>query len=64
GRQLSQLTHAEAPWRDARGDLAPGERGSRVIEPGAIQDYYSGLDQNSDATSVDELVTRTVDASR
>ncbi|MHB1772042.1 MAG: Panacea domain-containing protein [Acidimicrobiales bacterium] len=64
GRQLSQLTHAEAPWRDARGDLAPGERGNRVIDPGAIQDYYSGIDQNSDATSVDELVARPVDASR
>ena len=55
GRQLSQLTHREAPWRVARGDLGPGERGNRVIEPAAMQDYYSALDQSDEATFVDQL---------
>jgi uncharacterized phage-associated protein len=57
GRQLSQLTHRETPWRKARGDLAPGERGSRIIDPGDMQDYYSGLDQSDQATPVDDLAT-------
>lgn len=55
GRQLSQLTHREEPWRVARGDLGPGERGSRVIEPATMQDYYSALDQSDEATPVDQL---------
>ena len=55
GRQLSQLTHGETPWRNARGDLAPGERGSRIIDPGDMQDYYSGVDQSDQATLVDDL---------
>ncbi|MGH9091436.1 MAG: Panacea domain-containing protein [Acidimicrobiales bacterium] len=55
GRQLSALTHRERPWRDARGDLAPGERGDRVITPGDIADYYAGLDQDETATPVEDL---------
>ncbi len=55
GRQLSRLTHNEAPWRDARGALGPGERGHSVIAPGAMQDYYSGIDQSEEATLVSDL---------
>ena len=55
GRQLSHLTHGEAPWLKARGDLGPGERGSRAIDLEDMQDYYSGLDQSQDATPVEEL---------
>jgi uncharacterized phage-associated protein len=40
---LSDLTHAENPWREARGTLAPGERGSRLISHAAMHEYYSGL---------------------
>jgi uncharacterized phage-associated protein len=55
GRQLSLLTHREAPWRDARHGLAPGDRGTRVIEPAAMQDYYLWLDQSEDAEPVAEM---------
>lgn len=40
---LSDLTHNEAPWREARGSLAPGERGSEVITLDSMLRYYSGL---------------------
>ncbi|HEX9737104.1 MAG TPA: type II toxin-antitoxin system antitoxin SocA domain-containing protein [Thermoanaerobaculia bacterium] len=40
---LSDLTHLEAPWRDARAGLAPGERGSREITHAAMAEYYSSL---------------------
>src|SRR5262249_21516885 len=31
GQWLSELTHRESPWRDARKGLAPGERGNNEI---------------------------------
>lgn len=40
---LSDLTHMEDPWKNARFGLAPGERGNRVIEHAAMMDYYSSL---------------------
>jgi len=40
---LSDLTHREAPWRDARAGLAPGERGSTEISHAAMAEYYGSL---------------------
>lgn len=40
---LSELTHREAPWRDARLGLLPGERGSQEIDHAAMAEYYAGL---------------------
>ena len=40
---LSDLTHREAPWLNARKGLRLGERGSRVISPADMVEYYSGL---------------------
>jgi uncharacterized phage-associated protein len=40
---LSDLTHMENPWKDARKGLVPGERGCREITHAAMAEYYSGL---------------------
>lgn len=40
---LSELTHNEAPWINAREGLAPGQRGTREITTASMMDYYSGL---------------------
>ena len=40
---LSDLTHAEDPWRDARRGLGAGERGNVPITHAAMAEYYSGL---------------------
>lgn len=40
GQELSERTHAEAPWVDARGDLEPAARGSEIIAKDAIAEYY------------------------
>lgn len=40
---LSDLTHAEKPWKDARGDLSPGERGTSEITQAAMAEYYGSL---------------------
>lgn len=44
---LSNLTHEEAPWRDARRGLASAERGDTVITHEAMREYYSVLAQNN-----------------
>lgn len=40
---LSELSHREAPWRDARRGLAAGERGSAPISRASMAEYYGGL---------------------
>ena len=40
---LSDLTHQEKPWRDARKGLAPGEPGSREISHASLAEYYGAL---------------------
>lgn len=40
---LSDLTHAEAPWKDARGTLAPGVSCQAEITHGAMAAYYEAL---------------------
>lgn len=41
GAQLSELTHSEKPWLDAREGLEPGASSENVITREAIQSYYS-----------------------
>lgn len=43
GAWLSELTHRERPWREARKGLLPGERGQREIKLEAMLEYYGGL---------------------
>lgn len=40
---LSDLTHREDPWLDARKGLGPGERGSKEISLASMAEYYAGL---------------------
>lgn len=40
---LSEMTHSEGPWSNARQGLAPGERGDRVITHQAMAEYYESL---------------------
>ncbi len=40
---LSELTHQERPWKDARGTLLPGIRGTSVITLENMAEYYGGL---------------------
>ena|ERR1035437_4073673 len=42
-QQLSDLTHREDPWKEARRDLAPTDRGSRVISHASMAEYYGSL---------------------
>lgn len=40
---LSELTHAERPWREARGTTAPGEPSKAEITHVAMAEFYDGL---------------------
>lgn len=40
---LSELTHREDPWRDARQGMEPGERGTTEITHEAMASYYESL---------------------
>jgi uncharacterized phage-associated protein len=40
---LSELTHREGPWLEARAGLAPGERGNAEITYAAMVEYYGSL---------------------
>lgn len=44
---LSELTHREAPWCDARRGLEPMERGSREITLASMAEYYGALAANA-----------------
>ncbi len=41
---LSDLTHMEEPWKEARKGLQPGERGKAGIRLSTMHEYYSGVD--------------------
>jgi uncharacterized phage-associated protein len=43
GQWLSDLTHQERPWRDARVGVPDGERSTNEITLLAMSEYYSGL---------------------
>jgi uncharacterized phage-associated protein len=55
GQQLSYLTHAEDPWRNARGDIPSTQGSNAEITVEALNDYYSAIDVADDATSIDEI---------
>jgi len=42
-QQLSDLTHSEAPWQNARKILGNFERGHEVISLADMSEYYSSL---------------------
>jgi len=43
GQWLSDLTHMEDPWKQARAGLPPNRRSNRRITHGLMADYYSQL---------------------
>lgn len=51
GNQLSELTHREQPWLEARKGLGPTERGNNTIDPSVMVDYYGALARRSRSTS-------------
>lgn len=43
GQQLSDKTHSERPWLEARGSSAPGARSNATVELETMQDFFGGL---------------------
>lgn len=42
-QQLSDITHNEMPYQNARANLAPNERGHNIISLADMSEYYSSL---------------------
>lgn len=42
-QELSDLTHAETPWREARKGLSPFERGNHPITLESMAEYYESI---------------------
>lgn len=47
GAQLSNLTHSEAPWQEARAGLAPNARSTRPIANQRIRTFYETRPQDN-----------------
>lgn len=47
--QLSELTHAEGPWRKARMNVDDGEPSRAIITPTSMRKYYTELSQSKGA---------------
>ncbi|HAT1764870.1 DUF4065 domain-containing protein [Legionella pneumophila serogroup 1] len=45
---LSDLTHAEDPWKQARVGLSPTQRGNNEITLGSMVEYYSNIPHEND----------------
>jgi uncharacterized phage-associated protein len=45
---LSELTHMEDPWREARAGLGVAERGTREITLDSMAEYYSALTEQGE----------------
>lgn len=43
GQQLSDKTHQERPWLEARGPLKPGSRSDTKLSLDTMQEYFSSL---------------------
>jgi uncharacterized phage-associated protein len=44
GQELSDLTHGERPWVEARGTTSPGVSSNSVISLDSMQDFFGALD--------------------
>jgi Uncharacterized phage-associated protein len=49
---LSNLTHMEAPWKNARKGIPPGIRGDQIISKADIQEYYLGIYTTANANDI------------
>jgi uncharacterized phage-associated protein len=43
GEQLVRISHAEIPWREARGSLPPGARSESEITSDSIREHYQAI---------------------
>lgn len=46
-QELSDLTHSESPWKDARGTLRPGAHCQKEITHEAMAEFYEALPADS-----------------
>jgi uncharacterized phage-associated protein len=60
GNELSQLSHSETPWREARTGLKPNEAGTQEITQAAMKNYYAGAQTLVSSDNLEEMVSNLV----
>lgn len=55
GHQLSQLTHNEGPWLEARNGLAPTEISSAQISLESMNAFYLAIAADDEAVPIEEI---------
>lgn len=55
GHQLSQLTHNEGPWLEARSGLTPTEISTNQISLESMQAFYLAVDADDSAIPIGEI---------
>lgn len=51
-QELSDLTHREDPWKDARAGYPPAMRSNVEITQSAMAEYYEGLSESDNAAAI------------
>ena len=49
-KHLEAMTHAESPWREARGDIPPEARSTAIIPKPHMAEFYASLYAKADAS--------------
>ena len=66
--ELSDLTHREDPWRDARGDAKPHESTTTTIFKDAIRTYFLSLTKSAEewveSETFDEALASSIEENR
>ncbi len=55
GKTLEQITHGEAPWKEARGNCLPGDPSDEVITKESIQRYFEEVAKEYEISSVEGI---------
>ena len=55
GKTLEQITHGEAPWKEARGNCLPEDPSDEVISKESIQSYFEDVAKEYEISSVEGI---------
>ena len=64
GRVLSEITHREKPWIEARGTLLPGDRGATPLNYDTIHSYFESVVQKYSILNPCDIVKYSFDMFR
>ncbi len=61
GKMLEEMTHFEAPWREARGSLKKLDRSRQIIEKSSIKEYFEEVIESYKMINILDIKDYTID---